>query len=55
MVWYVSTNEQDYNPFKKGSNVLDGPVGDQLLSSPIAVDQLLSTALSRESNGIAKG
>ena len=32
----------------------DGPVGDALLISPHAVDQLLSTTLSRESNGISK-
>ena len=32
----------------------DGPIGDQLLTSPVAVDHLLSTALSRESDGIAK-
>ena len=32
----------------------DGPTGDQLLKSPAAVDELLSTVLSRESNGISK-
>lgn len=42
------------NRSKKDLMRYDGPVGDALLTSPHAVDQLLSTTLSRESNGISK-
>ena len=42
------------NRSKKDLMRYDGPTGDQLLKSPEAVDELLSTVLSRESNGISK-
>ena len=45
---------RNINRSKEDLMSYEGPVGDDLLSSPDAVDKLLSTALSRESNGISK-